>query len=422
MAHEFAESIIPIINGCGFEPVITSSYVTTPSCSLFAREFDFLGALIITASHNPFNWLGLKIKSFRGCSVDESFTKAVMQRIKLGNLDQPSFITCKTVDVKTFHLEKIQSMFDLDYILRRLDQMRLRIFIDCMHGSAANSIDKLFNNKAGRTITGIRENNDPYFGGNPPEPLNKYLDRLNFILKDKASDGSKTLGIIFDGDGDRIAVIDEKGRYCSSQVLLPYLILNLGKKDLKLDPVLKTVSGSDLIMKISQDQNRQVLELPVGFKHIAKKMINQPIFIGGEESGGIGFGEFLPERDALYTSMILLREIAEQSKYLCDSLDEIQREYGPSFYDRIDVELKNIEERDLIESYLLKNLPKKICGHTISEIIKIDGIKFRFDYSFWLLFRFSGTEPLLRIYCEAPSEEKLNNTLEWSKEFINKAY
>ena len=422
MADEFAESIIPIINGCGFEPVITSSYVTTPSCSLFAREFDFLGALIITASHNPFNWLGLKIKSFKGCSVDESFTKAVMQRILLGNHDEPSFISCKKVDVKKFHLEKIRSMFDEDYILKRLDEMRLRVFIDFMHGSASNSIEKLFRNKAGITISGIRENNDPYFGGNPPEPLNNYLDQLNFILKDKAADGMKTLGIIFDGDGDRIAVIDEKGRYCSSQVLLPYLIHNLGKKDLKLEPVLKTVSGSDLIMKISQDQNRKVFELPVGFKHIAKRMINEPIFIGGEESGGIGFGDFLPERDALYTSMILLKEIAEQSKYLCDSLDDIQREYGPSFYDRIDIKLNNIEERNLLESYLLKNLPNEICGYPVSEIIKLDGIKFRFDYNFWLLFRFSGTEPLMRIYCEATSEEKLNNLLGWGKEFINKAY
>ena len=419
MASEFADAIIPVILGAGFEPVLSSTYVTTPSCSFYTRKFKFLGALVITASHNPYNWLGLKIKSFQGCSVDESFTEKVQKRISLGNKIEIIDGPYEKVDVKNYHLDKIKSQFDVDFILEKLNEMNLRVFIDSMHGSAATSIEKLFNNKENNIVRGIRENRDPYFGGNPPEPLLKYLDNLIKVLKDKSKDGNKTLGIIFDGDGDRIAVIDELGRYCSSQVILPYFINYLGNKNNNFFPVLKTVSGSDIIKKISESQNRDVLELPVGFKYIAEKMIKENIFIGGEESGGIGFGSFLPERDALYAAMVLLNGIADQSKYFFQSLDEIQQQFGPSFYDRIDMKFTDDLEKINFKKFISENLPQKICGKEVLDVSKIDGIKFRLNDNYWVLFRFSGTEPLLRLYCEAPSKKELDETLIWCKDFIN---
>ena len=298
--------------------------------------------------------------------------------------------------------------------------MYLSIFIDAMHGATAKSINTLFNSKSSNLIKGIRENQDPYFGGNPPEPLIDYLCDLQKILKENSSNKIKTLGIIFDGDGDRIAVIDEKGRYCSSQILLPYFVNYLGRKDNNDYPVLKTVSGSDIISKISENQNRSVIELPVGFKHIAKKMINDNVLLGGEESGGIGFGQFLPERDALYSAMMLLQAIAEESKYLSDSLDEIQKRFGPSYYDRIDIKLSNFSDKNMLESFIVGNLPEAIYGYKIVNVSELDGIKVRMRDNYWVLFRFSGTEPLLRIYCEAFSEESLKYTLNWSRKFINK--
>jgi len=418
MASEFAESIIPVVLGAGFEPVLTSTFVTTPSCSLYVSEFKLLGALVITASHNPCHWLGLKIKSFQGCSVDESFTKKVQQRISLGNKIELINGSYEKVDVKNYHLEKIKSQFDVDFILERLNEMNIKVFIDSMHGSSANSIETLFSNQK-KTITGIREDRDPYFGGNPPEPLFNYMNILIQVLKDESHNGNKTLGIVFDGDGDRIAVIDEKGRYCSTQLLLPYLINYLGNKNNNYFPVLKTVSGSDIIKKISESQKRDVFELPVGFKYIAEKMIKENIFIGGEESGGVGFGAFLPERDALYAAMVLLNGIAEQSKYLYQSLDEIQEQFGPSFYDRVDMQFKNDLEKIKFKKYICDNLPNKICGKEVTDISRIDGIKLRLNDNYWVLFRFSGTEPLLRLYCEAPSRRELDKTLRWCKDFIN---
>ena len=420
MANEFAKEIASFVKGCGFEPILSTSYVPTPSCSLYAKKFMFLGCLVITASHNPYNWLGLKIKSFKGCSVDESFTKEVEKRLLLGNSIERLGGAYETVDIKKFHLDQIKSNFNIDFIANNLKKMNLHIFVDSMHGSAANCLSQIFEGYDSKIFTEIRADYDPLFGGNPPEPLLKYLDNLTETLTKTSKNGIKTLGIIFDGDGDRIAVIDEKGRFCSTQVLLPFFISYLGEKNKNLYPVLKTVSGSDIISNIAKNQDREVFELPVGFKYIAKKMIKEKIFIGGEESGGVGFGDFMPERDALYAAMILLNGIAEKSKYLSETLDQIQEKFGPSFYKRIDIKFPNQSEKEILEKYIKNNIPSKICGYSIKSVSNIDGIKLRMDNNFWLLFRFSGTEPLLRLYCEAKSENDLNEVLEWSQKYINK--
>jgi phosphomannomutase len=420
MANEFAKEIASFVKGCGFEPILSTSYVPTPSCSLYAKKFMFLGCLVITASHNPYNWLGLKIKSFKGCSVDESFTKEVEKRLLLGNSIERLEGAYEKVDIKKFHLDQIKSNFNIDFIANNLKKMNLHIFVDSMHGSAANCLSQIFEGYDSKIFTEIRADYDPLFGGNPPEPLLKYLDNLTETLTKTSKNGIKTLGIIFDGDGDRIAVIDEKGRFCSTQVLLPFFISYLGEKNKNLYPVLKTVSGSDIISNIAKNQDREVFELPVGFKYIAKKMIKEKIFIGGEESGGVGFGDFMPERDALYAAMILLNGIAEKSKYLYETLDQIQENFGPSFYRRIDVKFPNQSEKEILEKYIKNNIPSKICGYSIKSVSNIDGIKLRMDNNFWLLFRFSGTEPLLRLYCEAKSENDVNEVLEWSQKYINK--
>ena len=421
MASEFAKEIAPFVKGCGFQPILSSSYVTTPSCSFYVKEMHCLGALVITASHNPYNWLGLKIKSFNGCSVDESFTSEVEKRLLLGNAIEKIEGLYEIADVRKFHLDKLKSLFDVDFISRSLKKMKMQIFVDSMHGAAAKCISDIFDSNDLNIVSELREDSDPSFGGSPPEPLLKYLDNLTETLIRNSENGVKTLGIIFDGDGDRIAAIDEKGRYCSTQDLLPFFINYLGKINNNSYPVLKTVSGSDIITNISKDQNREVLELPVGFKYIAKKMIKEKIFIGGEESGGIGFGNFMPERDALYAAMILLNGIAEKSQFLSETLDEIQENFGPSFYRRVDIKFPNHSEKNYIENFILNNMPKKINNHDILSISEIDGIKYRVNNNFWLLFRFSGTEPLLRLYCEAPKLTYLNEVLEWSQKFINLA-
>ena len=421
MASEFAKQIVPIVKGCGFEPILAKTFVTTPSCSFYAKEMRFLGALVITASHNPYNWLGLKIKNFNGCSVDESFTNEIEKRLMFDNTIDKIDDSYELVDVKKFHLDRIKSFFDIEFIFNELKKMNIRIYVDSMHGSAANCISEIFGCHDSKVFSEIRKNDDPFFGGKPPEPLLNYLDDLKETLIKNSKNEVKTLGIIFDGDGDRIAAIDEKGRYCSTQDLLPYFISYLGGINNNSYPVLKTVSGSDVIKNIAKTQNRDVYELPVGFKYIAEKMIKEKIFIGGEESGGVGFGDFMPERDALYAAMILLDGIARKSQYLCETLDEIQKDFGPSFYKRIDIKFPNLSEKNYVKEFIKNNIPEKINDYKIINISKIDGIKLRINKNFWILFRFSGTEPLLRLYCESPKESYLDEVLEWGQKFINLA-
>ena len=207
MANEFAKEVASFVKGCGFEPILSTSYVPTPSCSLYAKKFMFLGCLVITASHNPYNWLGLKIKSFKGCSVDESFTKEVEKRLLLGNSIERLEGGYEKIDIKKFHLDQIKSNFNIEFIANKLKKMNLHIFVDSMHGSAANCLSQIFEGCDSKIFTEIRADYDPLFGGNPPEPLQKYLDSLNDTLTRNSKKGIKALGIIFDGDGDRLSLI-----------------------------------------------------------------------------------------------------------------------------------------------------------------------------------------------------------------------
>ena len=201
---------------------------------------------------------------------------------------------------------------------------------------------------------------------------------------------------------------------------MPLLIDHLARVKNLPGCIVKTVSGSDLMTSVAQSLGREVLELPVGFKHIAKEMFTKEVLIGGEESGGIGFGSHIPERDALFTSLVLLEALAEAKLPLGKKLNELQEHFGKIYFDRVDILLDNMEVRKKLEIFLQKTPPQFVINKEVKEIIAIDGIKLRLEKSHWLMFRFSGTEPLLRIYCEAPSEEEVTKTLDWAKKLIEK--
>ena len=227
------------------------------------------------------------------------------------------------------------------------------------------------------------------------------------------------MGIVFDGDGDRIAAIDEKGRYCNTQLLMPVLIDHLARFKNMPGCVVKTVSGSDLMRFVAEDLGREVLEKPVGFKYIAEEMLSREVLIGGEESGGVGFGHHLPERDALFTALLLMESIVADSKCLGEKIDSLHARFGESHFERIDLTLKDMEMRKNLENFLKQKTPSSIGHKSVLEVISTDGIKLVLDKSHWLMFRFSGTEPLLRIYCEAPSSAEFTSTLYHAKQLID---
>tara|TARA_Y100001968_G_scaffold4095_1_gene3618 strand:- start:6776 stop:8236 length:1461 start_codon:yes stop_codon:yes gene_type:complete len=418
LAAEMAEAIASAVRGCELQPLLTDSAVVTPSCSWAVVERKALGALIVTASHNPPEWLGLKIKGPLGGSVEGDFTKAVEQRLAAGGLSTPFKAFNNKFNCRIEHLDALKEKFDISSILKGLTTLGLNVIVDPMHGSAAGCMQYLFNEQTNCVVREIRTQRDPLFGGNPPEPLAEYINELIHEVKSSSIDGKTSLGIIFDGDGDRIAAVDENGRYCSTQLLMPLLIDHLSKRSHSSSCIVKTVSGCDLMRLVAESNGLEVLELPVGFKYIASEMLSREVLIGGEESGGIGFGSHIPERDALFTSLVLLEALADGGKTLGQRIDELQNQFGEVHFDRIDILLENIQIRNKVEDFLRKTPPKKILGKSVQEVITLDGFKFRLDINHWLMFRFSGTEPLLRIYCEGQSNKQLTDTLDWAMNFI----
>ena len=186
--------------------------------------------------------------------------------------------------------------------------------------------------------------------------------------------------------------------------------------------VVKTVSGSDLMRLVAEAQDREVLELAVGFKYIASEMLAGEVLIGGEESGGVGFGMHLPERDALFAAMLVLEALVEGGQPLGSRLDALQRRHGgASHYDRLDLRLQDMEARRRLETLLASSTPQEVAGDAVVEVNTTDGIKLRMGASHWLMLRFSGTEPLLRLYCEAPDRDRVRAVLAWAKRYAEAA-
>ena len=422
LAPELAEAIASAVRGCELEPLLTETSVPTPACSWAVVERKALGALVITASHNPPEWLGLKIKGPFGGSVEGDFTAAVERRLAAGGITAPIQADLARFDGRKEHLDGLRRKLDLKALVEGLKAMNLKVIVDPMHGSAAGCIPELLGSEASGLVEEIRSERDPLFGGHPPEPLAPYLKQLISAVKASTAAGTPAVGLVFDGDGDRIAAVDETGRFCSTQLLMPLLIDHLGRARNLPGTVVKTVSGSDLMRQVAEGQGREVLELAVGFKYIASEMLAGQVLIGGEESGGVGFGMHLPERDALFAALLVLEALVEGRQPLGARLDALQQQHGgASHYDRLDLRLADMDARRRLEARLAESTPSDVAGLPVQEVITTDGIKLRLGVSHWLMLRFSGTEPLLRLYCEAPDAERVAAVLAWAKQFAEAA-
>ena len=422
LAPELAEAIAAAVHGCELEPLLTTSAVPTPACSWAVVERKALGALVITASHNPPEWLGLKIKGPFGGSVEGDFTAAVERRLAAGGITAPIQKPVPRFDGRGEHLAGLRSKMQLDRLVAGLRAMNLKLFVDPMHGSAAGCVSELLGPDAADWVEEIRSERNPLFGGNPPEPLAPYLSELIAAVQASTAAGVPAVGLVFDGDGDRIAAVDETGRFCSTQLLMPLLIDHLARARQLPGSVVKTVSGSDLMRLVAEGQGREVLELAVGFKYIASEMLASDVLIGGEESGGVGFGMHLPERDALFAAMLILEALVEGGLPLGARINALQQRHGgSSHYDRLDLRLPDMDARRRLESLLAATTPKEIAGVPVQDVITTDGIKLRMGPSHWLMLRFSGTEPLLRLYCEAPDAERVHAVLSWAQRFAEAA-
>lgn len=416
LAEEFAQVTAEAVSAAGFDVLLSDTYAPTPAFSWIVKQQNALGAMVITASHNPGKYSGLKLKGAFGGSVPLEVTQQVEALLVQGTASGSTPGQVHTFDPWPSYCQVLQSKVNVDLINQAMAQGKLTVFADVMHGAAAGGFARLL----GAPVRELNRDRDPLFGGGSPEPLPRYLSALFQAIKAyraNSSPDSLAVGLVFDGDGDRIAAVDGQGNFLSPQVLIPVLVEHFAARRGFSGEVIKTVSGSDLIPRVADLYHLPVFETAIGYKYIADRMLENPhVLLGGEESGGIGYGNHLPERDGLLSGLYLLEAMAQSGRDLRDLYQNLQTQTAyTSFYDRIDLPLASMDVRSHLLNQLQAQPLTEIAGLKVVDCLTRDGYKFRLANQSWLLIRFSGTEPILRLYCEAASPEQVEQTLGWAK-------
>ena len=418
LAEEFAEVTANAIIEAGYDVILSQSYAPTPAFSWAAKAQNALGAIVLTASHNPGKYLGLKVKGAFGGSVAPAITQQIEALIPNPPQFSASPGSLSHFDPWESYCQGLRQKVDIKAIQEAITAEKLRVFADVMHGAAASGLERLL----GCPIEEINSDRDPLCEGGAPEPLPRYLSKLFLTIKTAISQGDNSLkvGLVFDGDSDRIAAVDGQGNFLSSQILIPILIDHLAKRKGFTGEIIKTVSGSDLIPRLADVYNLSVYETPVGYKYIADRMLDSETLIGGEESGGIGYGTHIPERDALLSALYVLEAVVESGQDLGQYYGQLQEKTDfYNAYDRIDLPLANMEVWGKLLQRLQTEPLTEVAGQKVESCDTKDGYKHRLADGSWLLIRFSGTEPVLRLYCESLTMKQVHQTLNWAKNWAN---
>ncbi len=411
LSEHFAQRAAEAVAALGIPVKLSTVAAPTPALSWAAHQQGAHGALVITASHNPPQYSGIKVKGGFGGSVPAEVTHDIERELIDGStlvLGSQSTSSVEMFDPWPAYLQQLTRFVDLD----QLKTLSAKVWVDSMFGSAAGGMTRLLGDK----VHEVRGYRDPLFGGYAPEPLPPQLaPTMTEIAADPAA---LKVGIVFDGDGDRIAAIDGKGTFLSPQILIPILIEHLAKRRGLTGEVVKTVSGSQLFDKVTTLYGLPLTETAVGFKYIAERMMDTAVLLGGEESGGIGYLGHIPERDAMLSALYLLEAIAQTGEDLTTIYRRIQSQVGyVSTYDRIDLKLDEKERQTRLLASLHSDPFEKVAGRKVTRHITTDGHKFVLEDGNWLMVRGSGTEPLLRLYCEGINKPATDEILAWAKDW-----
>lgn len=407
LSPDAARLAAEVVAAAGIPVTLAAEATPTPAVSYAVVARRAAGAIMVTASHNPYRWNGLKFKAPYGGSA----LPAIMQRIEkhLRRLDKAGRrakrarpARLETVDLVGPYLERLKAMIHLD----RIHASGRRFVIDPMYGAGRACIARLFD-EAGIAYREVHAEHNPLFPGLNPEPIEPHTSDL----RQAVLDGGYDAGLATDGDADRVGAIDRDGTFIDSHKIFSLLLKHLAE-DLGLrGEVVKTFSTTTLVNKLAAKYRLPLHVTPIGFKYIVELMLERDILIGGEESGGIGVKGHLPERDGILNSLLLAEVMAEKNRTLGELVEELSREFGPHVYGRVDLELER-QAIDRLFRRLKHQRPKRVAGMKVASVDELDGFKMIFDDSAWLLVRASGTENLLRLYAEAATREQVNALLE----------
>ena len=413
LSAECAQAAAEVIAAAGIPVVLADRPAPTPAISYAVVARQTSGAVIITASHNPYRWNGVKFKASYGGSA----APAIMRRVEthLRNLEhsvshrrvrgrarkvKPAAL--ETADLISPYLERLKGIVPLD----RIRASGRRFVIDPMHGAARGCIARLFD-EARIPYHEIHSELNPLFPGLNPEPIEPHIGDLRRAVLA----GDYAAGLATDGDADRVGATDYDGSFIDSHkifsILLKHLVEDLGLRG----EVVKTFSTTRMVDKLAQKHGLPLHVTPIGFKYICELMLTRDILIGGEESGGISVKGHLPERDGILNSLLLAEVMADRCQTLGEMVRELNEEFGQHTYDRVDLEI----DRPAIERVMRlvrQGELKSVAGRKVSSMEDLDGIKMLFGDWAWLLVRPSGTENMLRLYAEAPSHKEVKALLD----------
>lgn len=405
LSSEFARLFAEIVASNGITVLLSKTFTATPVLSFTVKDRNLAGGVMITASHNPHTDNGIKFKDHYGGPVMDTVTRLVESQLFKTNVKNDPIISGKYLSVDNFdenYIRQIKSYLNTE----RLSDLNKMVVYDSMYG-AGQRIWKTIASELGISFITLHDEINPQFGDRCPEPILYNLPEL----QQNTTHRNAILGIATDGDADRFGIIDEKGQFVELHdliVLLFEYLVNTRNWD---GSIVRSSSMANTIDKSAIQYNRTVEEVPVGFKYICDKMIAGNVLIGGEESGGIGYKNHIPERDGILSSFLVLEMLASMKKPISEMVNDLRKRFGPFHYNRIDKYcVLNVLERNMKK--LQSNPPHEIDGYSVINVITNDGVKLYFGNDTWMLIRISQTESLGRIYVGSNNSESVEKLLQ----------
>jgi len=425
LSRDFAAAVSEVLGEAGFAVVLSSQPTPSQTISFTVRRRKVLGGVVVTASHNPAKYNGLKFKAWYGGSGLPEMYRAIAE--SLDKPDRRGGGSIREENILDDYIDGVREQLDIPLI----KSAGLTILHDPIHGVAASLPSKILGvdyigsariihrqtgEGAETFVDGIRGDVNPSFGGVNPEPIPENLVAARNVMLT----GEYDLAICNDGDADRLGILDERGEFVSPHKIISLLALYLVREKKMKGELVKTFSTTRLIEKIAQSLGVTLHETAIGFKYVADLMLTRNVLIGGEESGGIGFGHFMPERDWVLSGMMVAEAVAHYRRGLSDIVAEMEREFGELHYGRRDVSRPMDVSARLIERVRKGELNQSF-GPDYASLEEKDGAKMNFRDGSWILFRKSGTEPIIRIYAESPKAARVEEMLDIAAAELDRA-
>jgi phosphomannomutase len=410
-AHVAAETLA----GAGIPVRLAGDYTPTPALSFSVKNLGAAGGVVITSSHNPWNWNGVKFKAGFGGSATPAIMKVIEDEVAAGAMPTGEQAEIQEVDLKSDYSEAVCRFADLGLIARA----RFKFAVDSMYGSGRGVLTRIFDDHGIQHVA-IRQELNPLFPGINPEPIEPHIAKLRETV---VGEGCHA-GFATDGDADRIGAVAEDGSFVDANKIFAVLLQWLLARKKWSGEIVRAFNTTRMTDRIAARYGRKLNECCIGFKYAADLMMTRDVLIGGEESGGIGYSRFLPERDGILNSLLLANVMAEEGKPLGQLVADLQREYGAHYYGRRDLHISDEIKQGAIRR-AQSETTTRLGRYPVSRKEHLDGVKFFLEApsngngaDAWILFRASGTEPLLRVYAEAASPELLRELLDRGEAFV----